>query len=419
MIRNYLLITLRNVWKYKGHSLINILGLAVAISSCLLIFLYVQFEQSYDRMFQTSDQLYLVTEQDQPENPPYIWTKGKLIPEFLLQAHSGVKEGLRMQEVELDLEQEGRRFREEGYYADSTYFSVFPFRLLEGNSHTCLNRKDGVVISQRLAQKLFAESSAFGKVLKVNFQPYVIRGIMENQPENFSFQTDIVLPFSAIPEGGFVDWGNTNTLSVIWVETHTDVAQLATVLDQWANTRVTRKVTFSLFPLTENHLYDSEDKPRRRLYSLLLIAMVILVIASINFTNLVTVRAMTRNREIGVRKVLGATRKQLIIQFMGESMLMTLIATCLGAAFTDLLLPFFNGLMDLELTINYLHNPFYFQVLIGVGIGVGFLAGIYPSLVFVQIFSCDLFARPNLNPTQRDWDFEMCWWLFNFRFRFC
>lgn len=384
MVRNYLIIAFRNILKYKGHSLINTLGLAVAIASCLLIFLYTQFEYSFDKFLPESDNIYLVAEQI-ATTPAYVWTKGKLIPEFLSQSHAGVKEGMRMRQGEFDLKYTNHRFSESGYYADSTYFTIFPLPLLAGDPQTCLDRKDGVVISEKLAKKLFRESPAYGQTLEVDFKTYVVRGVMENQPNNFSFQTDIILPFSAMPENRPIDWMNTNTMSVLLMDSKADIASLEETLHTWANTRITLQTNYSLFPLTENHLYSPEDKARRRLYSLLLIALAILVIASINFTNLVTVRGITRNQEIGVRKVLGATRKQLVFQFMGEAILMSLIATGFGAAFTDLLLPFFNDLMDLELSVNYLNNGGYFLALLMVGLGVGILSGIYPSLVLSKL----------------------------------
>ena len=392
MFKNYLTIAIRNLVRHKGYSLINIAGLAIGMACCLLIVLYVQYEFSYDRYHENVEQIYRVVDESGAQTP------GLMAP-ALLDDFPPIIHATRIKHFEKALISYGnKRFYEDRvFFADPSVFEVFTFPLIKGNSKTALQAPYSMVITQEMAGKYFGEDDPIGKTITYdNKHDFTITGVLENVPQNSHFKFDFLVSFATasdvFPNAGLDKWN-------YWSATHTYVLlpkdYPPTELEQqfpdfvikylgkgWVESFQTR---LHLQPLKQIHLHSNlwgEIEPNsdiKYIYLFSAIAFSILLIACINYMNLSTARYANRAREVGMRKVLGANRIQLIKQFMGESILMAFIALLLAAALMELFLPAFCSLIDRELVVNYLDNWLLLPDIIGIAMFVGIVSGSYPA----------------------------------------
>lgn len=389
MLKNYLTIAWRNLIKQKGHTFINVSGLAVAIASCLLIFLYIGHERSYNQHHEHIDRIYMVGEFFQ--GAASFYTRGQLVP-AAIQEISGVESGTRLQTSSTWVSTPTQRFQEGLMYVDSMYFDVFTVPFVAGTPEQAFRLANGVVISESIAAKYFDDQDALGQVLTIDFTDRVVTGVMQDMPATSTYRPDLLLPFS-IPEGwGGRNWDNTNTPSFLLLHPNTNpnhVAEQIEALVTRNKSELDSEEHFSTFPFKDYHLLansggnweEGSSFKQTMLQVLLAIGLAIVLIAAINFANLTTARALARTREIGVRKVLGAHRRQLISQFLGDALLLSYGAALVGAACAYAILPVFNMLLETSLVLDFTTQASPALLLLGISTGIGLLAGSYPAFV--------------------------------------
>ncbi|MDO6435408.1 ABC transporter permease [Flavitalea sp. BT771] len=395
MLKNYFKIALRSILRHKAYSFINISGLAIGMASSILILLWVQNELSYDRWHKDAEQTYRLTcnagDFRAAVNPAGML--GGLQSEMPV-----IKNTVRISHPETALFEAGvRKFEEKRvFYADSTFLQVFSFPLLSGDARTALMRPDGVLLTEETAKKYFGQDDPLGKTLrKDNGGNVVVTGVLADIPSNTHLQFDVILPLSAAADRNDLKtntWNNFNFYSYLVLDKHFEAtpAALARLQQQidgiYKKHEKNLKVNFQLQPLADIHLHSSGlqvDLPMhgnaQYVNIFFVVAIFILAVACINFMNLATARSARRAKEVGLRKVVGAMRGQLIRQFLGESLLISFFSLLAAVALVYLLLPLFNHLAGKTLTIHVWDGKILIGLL-GIAAFTGLLSGSYPAL---------------------------------------
>lgn len=411
MFKNYFKIAFRNLARNKIYSFINIAGLGIGLACALLIMLYVKDEISFDRFHKNVNHIYRIARKSNGNN--VNGTTGFLQGPRFTQNVPGVKSFVRVQGGAEDIKKGTEVQEQDGVLSvDSNFFSVFTFPLLSGNPETCLTEPHSIVLSEDAAKKYFATTDAVDKVLMVKedtgFVPYKVTAVAKRCPQNSSIQFDALLPFK-VSDADAKDTHNWfNSFLTTFVVLNDNVKQQATEKQMQSFYVADAKQTFYemlkndggnpddipmgtyfLQPYLDMHLNTELPESNgitntsNPMYSYLLsgIALFVLLIACINFVNLTIARSVKRAKEIGIRKVIGSNRKQLIYQFLGESFFLCTVAFALAIALVQLLLPLFNELANKALAISYLFDAKLIAGYIALYIITGLLAGFYPALV--------------------------------------
>jgi putative ABC transport system permease protein len=397
MLRNYLLMAWRNLLKGKAYSAINITGLAIGLASSILILLWVQNELSYDKFHKNAGQLYRILT-DFGDSKTLGTPAG--MPAALTGEIPVVKNAVRLYWAwsPVLMESGGKKFEEKhAWYADASFLEMFSYPLVKGDRSTALQQENGVLITQETATRYFGNEDPIGKVIrKGDKEDLVVTGVLANVPGNSDLQFDMLLPMASFSK---TDdrlrnnvWGNFSFFEYVQLDKGLDpsVANLAKVEKQMGqifrknNPEV--KASFILLPLTDIHLAPpsmGEMMPGRGnaqyVTIFFIIAILILVVACINFMNLATARSARRAKEIGLRKVSGALRGQLILQFLSESVFISFLALLIAVVLVRLFLPVFNGLADRRLTLDGTDARLWLGLL-GIALVTGLIAGSYPAL---------------------------------------
>ncbi|MGB3152756.1 MAG: ABC transporter permease, partial [Maribacter sp.] len=391
MFKNYIKIAWRNLWKNKGYSLLNIFGLAIGITCAAMILLWVEDEVGYDKDFAKQDVVYYI-----PTNQQYDgeWrtffeaTPGPLA-EILKQEVPGIVGAARTKSEDFLFQVDDTAINKNGRYADPDFLSIFSLTFVEGNLETAFNDVDAIVISQETATQLFGENiSAINKVVKINNENnYTVSGVYEDLPNNVTYTFDWLAPFERFAEGK--EW--VNGYGANFADTFVELSPEANfdIVNQKVKAILPMKTeddeTFAfLFSMKDWHLRSSFEGGKQiggqityvRLFSL--IAIIILLIACINFMNLATARSEKRANEVGVRKVLGSGRKGLISQFIAEAIITAALSAVLSVLLLKLLVPQFNMIIDKQLELS-LFNATHILTLIGITLFCGIVAGWYPA----------------------------------------
>lgn len=386
MIRSYLLVAIRSLLKRKGFSAINVVGLSMGLAAVILIFLYAQHELSYDRFHANGERIYQVYKERITPTGTQV-TRDTWIPmaDRLVREYPSVESAVRMWDQNGWVRHEDQRFQERVTYTDGSLLDVFTFPLARGDARTALSDPNAAVVSKAVATRYFGDDDPIGRTIRIdNTVDYTVTGVFDDIPSNSTIDIDIAVPATSIP--GYAeaanDWGGSFLFTYVLLDDPAAAASLeaqfpALVRTIW-DAEVASRTRFKLEPL--HNLQDALSGNRQYAYILLGIAFVILLIASINFMNLATARSLERAREIGMRKVLGARRRQLVYQFIGESTILSLTSLGLGFLAVLAVLPIFNDLYALELGLDVLRQPFVAASLLLLGVGVGVLAGAYPAL---------------------------------------
>jgi putative ABC transport system permease protein len=395
MIQNYFRTALRNFSGHAIFSFINVLGLTVGLTACFLIYIYVSFEISYDRFHTKADRIYRVA---CDTKTPAGTSSGIVTPAAvgfnMKAALPEVESVVRFYRGGLTVRRGDVKFDEENIlFADSSIFSVFDFPLLKGNPRTVLKTDFSMVLSETAAKKYFGLSDPIGKIVLLGGTaiPSTITGIMKDIPENSHIKADMVLSNS------FQNYLDTNWTALFYntyvlLRPGTDEKKLESKLPAFLKRYIPpgqqqSQLSYSLFlePLRDVYLRSKRggevSGSISNVYIFSVIALFILIIASINFINLSTARAAERAKEVGVRKVVGATRVQLIGQFMAEALLIALTAFILATLLSAILLPFFNDLAGKTLSPGIFEHRNNIIILFLTSTGIGIAAGIYPALV--------------------------------------
>lgn len=391
MYKNHFVMTMRNIRKHKLHSTVNILGLSIGMAVCLLIFLWIQDEFKYDRFHVNRDdiaQVYSKTMYSSGESRTSMSSYYPLA-KVLVEECPEVRKAVRYESASgLLLSYRDRRFTNDNVgLADPSFFDIFSFPLVQGNPETALIENYSIVISEAMAKKYFGSEDPVGKTITLlNDFDLQVTGIMENIPKQSSFLFDCVMPYALKFAPDFKEpehWGG-NPLDT-YVLLHKDIdrieveQKISAIVENHAKWE-TAKVTFHLHPLVKKHLYSTQGGGL--IQSLMIfsaIALFVWLIACINFTNLSTARASARGKEVGVRKVIGARKADLVRQFVGESLTISLLTLLIAVALVTAFLPAFNGLLGKQLSIGLLLKPGIILGFLGIAFFTGILAGSYPA----------------------------------------
>jgi hypothetical protein len=401
MLINYLKITFRNMKRHKGYSFINIAGLAIGMAICILILLWIQDELNYDRFHENADNICRVNMNDQ--NYGVVWPVVSIpVGPALKQEFPEVLDSVRVSDFSGLVTWEEKKSDEIGAYVDPSFFEVFSFPFVKGDPKTALSAPSSIVITQEMANKFFSNADPLGKNLKLNNAlDFAVTGVIKDMPQNSHIHFDFLAPFEIFEkrDGDPTNWGRFQIYTYVMLQDDTPFNELENKIAgllQEHNVREGPKL--GLEPLTRIHLYAMDGGgDMRYVYVFSIIAVFILVIACINFMNLTTARSSTRAKEIGMRKVTGAQRADLIKQFMGESVLISFIALTFSVFLVILLLPAFNNLADKQLALNPQGNWSLILGFVGIVLFTGLLAGSYPALFLssfkpVNILSGSLIA---------------------------
>jgi ABC-type antimicrobial peptide transport system permease subunit len=395
MFKMYLKLAYRNITKDKAYSIINITGLAIGLASSILILLWVQNELSYDKFHKNAGQIYRITSSigdfKASINPAGM-------PAGLKAEMPVVKNTARLSSITTVLLEAGNKKFEERrvFYADPSFMDVFTFPLVQGDRATALKNVDGILITQEMATKYFGSQNPIGKLLKKdNNENVVITGVFANIPANSHLQFDFILPMASLArtDNGLQKnrWDDFSFYSYVQLDNGFDpsaanLLRLEKQMDQIFHKHSPEmKAAFQLQPLTKIHLAPERlgDLPghgnAQYVNIFFIIAILIIVVACINFMNLATARSARRAKEIGLRKVAGAIRGQLILQFLSESVFISFLSLLLALGIVCFFLPVFNELADRKLAIDLSDAKFWISLL-GIALLTGLISGSYPAL---------------------------------------
>ncbi|AEV99539.1 hypothetical protein A4D02_27250 [Niastella koreensis] len=394
MFQNYLKIALRSILRYKAYSIINILGLAIGMASSILILLWVQHELSYDKWHKQAAKIYRV-------NSAAGDFKTAVSPAGMaggVQAIlPAIRNTVRMSAPNSFLFATGDRKFEESrvYYADSTFLQVFSFPLVKGDARTALQRPDAILITAEMATKYFGHDDPIGKVLrKNNNNNVVVTGVLADVPANSHLQFDFIQPMSAPEQRREITenpYNNFSFYTYIQLDDHFNASKAALAgLEKQMNDFFKKqnkdiRIDFTLQPLTSIHLHSNLQMELagggniQYVNIFFIVAIFIMIVACINFMNLATARSARRAKEVGLRKVVGALRWQLMGQFLGEAMLISFFALLVAIIIVLLALPAFNELAGKKLIVH-IWNGQLMTTLVGISVATGFLSGSYPAL---------------------------------------
>ncbi|WP_420388560.1 ABC transporter permease [Roseivirga sp.] len=396
MFKNYLKVALRSLLRHKGYTFINIFGLTVGLCAALLILLYAESELTYDRFHSKADNIYMVyKERVTPTGTQETFDTWAPTWEALKEDYSQIVNGARVLEQGLWVEVNGERFNESTTLTDPSYFELFDFELKEGNQESILSDLNQAVVSQELADRLFPGANAMGKTIEIPSleNQYIISGILADVPYNSYLQPNLVIRVQSHPqfEGIAGNWGGSFLESYVQLEPQANVAQLESSFEDFItkiwDAQTAETTNFKLLNMLD--IYNRFNDNRQYAYILLFVAIGILLIAAINFMNLATARSMERSREAGMRKVLGALRPQLIVQYLTESMAITFISLILGLFLAVSLLPMFNAYYSVGLDVNFWQEPMHLSAIIGIGVFIGLCSGLYPAFYLTSLKSVD------------------------------
>lgn len=396
MLKNYFKVTLRNIRQHKGYALINVAGLAIGMACFILILLFVGFELSFDGYHEKADQIYRIVLERLHSGESFFMAPTMLPLAPALNANlPDISHAVRVSQRRSELiSSEEKYFYERLYYGDADLFEVFSFPLLKGEPDTVLSEPFSMVITERVAEKYFGSQDPLGKTLKINNkQDYKITGILAEIPANSHFRFHLMASFSSLNNTERVkrnSWTSfSNDYTYICLPAGVDKAALQGKIQALVNSSADledddRYITH-LQALQDIHFSDlnydfARTYNRSYLYAFSAVGFFILLIACINFMNLATARSGRRAREVGLRKVVGAYRSQLIKQFFTESVVMALIALAASVLLVYLILPQFNRFINRVLVFDLFKEPGLLFALLGLTLFTGILAGCYPAL---------------------------------------
>nr|WP_298923621.1 ABC transporter permease [uncultured Allomuricauda sp.] len=396
MLKNHIKVAWRSFTKNKWYSLLNIGGLTIGMACSIFILLWVQNESSYDTFHSNADNIYRLTAEANENFKAAVSAPGMVeeLPDYIPE----IKSSLRLSApFEALVEIDNQKFKEGPvFYADSNLLDVFTFPLIEGEPETALENPDAVLITEAIATKYFGAGSALGKTIKVdNKDTFTVTGVLADVPSNSHLQFNMIIPmtYQAKNDSDLVNkvWNSFNFYGYFQFEKNavSTPEKLSEMVDRinkiFAERSPEFEITFNLQPLKDIHLHSALqiDLPGhgniQYVNIFFLVAFIILIVACINYMNLATARSSKRAKEVGLRKVIGAGRRQLIFQFLGESLIISFLSLVLAIGLVYLLLPAFNHLSQKELVFS-MADPILWSALLIIALITGLISGSYPAL---------------------------------------
>ncbi|SEI57947.1 putative ABC transport system permease protein [Dyadobacter sp. SG02] len=401
MFKNYLKIAFRNLTKHKAFSFINISGVSLGLTCFLLLALYVKDELAYDRFHEHGDRIYRLNRTFLANDGTESLRLGHAAPPFgplVKQDFPQVEQVVRLLETGALVKYGEKRFSEENMFAaEANVFKVFTFKIDQGNPDKALENPFSIMFSKPMAEKYFGNDDPIGKVVRLDNQfDYTVTGVFEPLPAQSHFHPSFLVSFSTLnddriygAEGLRTNWGNNSFSTFLLLPKHFDAKKLEAAFPAFQNKHIDPKASkysvLTLTKLTDIHLrshLDSEIEANgdiQYVYLFSAIAIFILLIACINYMNLATAKSATRAKEVGMRKVIGAVRSQLVNQFLSESVILVAISVVLAFTTMVLCLPLFNNFTQKQLSVSALLDPTFLTILVGITVFTGLAAGSYPA----------------------------------------
>ena len=397
MLKNYILVALRNLEKHKGYSFINIAGFAVGIACCIMLGLYINAELSYDRYHVNAERIFRLGVRGYQGETQYEWGDSNAVAALALRTdYPEVINTVRFGTVPDSSVRYGDKLFYEGdfLYAENSVFDVFSWRLIKGDPSSALKSPSTVVISQDVAEKYFGSEEPMGKILIFNNQDsFTVTGVIQNVPENSTLTFDALCSFETLYSQGrgispiLRNWLDFNFETYLLLEKGFDYrrleAKLPALLEKHAGRLMKIRGSheeFFLQPLRDIHLRRPGDNAVLYVYVFSIIALFVLLIACFNFMNLSTARSAERAREVGLRKVLGAHRTKLIFQFLGESILYSFFAFLFALVLVEAGRPLLQSLLGYDIPLGLREMIGFLPVLMALILATGLVAGSYPAL---------------------------------------
>jgi len=386
-------IALRNLWKNKGFTLINVGGLAIGLASCMILLLYVAYEWSYDKQFTDSDKTYVVYQNSSANGKTFswAWTPNAMAAEVAAK-EQGVKYASHSTYPNPKLiSREDKKITGRAIFTDRFFTKILDYKFISGNPDQVMKNVNTIVLTRSFARKLFGNEDAINKTVKFDNQHLLkVEAVIEDVPANSSIQFDYLMPWALFEErepwARGVNWGSNMCLTLVQLKNNSSFNELnASIKDIYKRNQKGNTTEALLHPLTKWHLFSDFENGKsvggkiEQLKIFLLLAFCILLIACVNFMNLSTARSERRAKEVGIRKAIGSTRKSLIGQFFIESIFITFVSTVLAFVLVELSFSYFNQLLNIELQFDYTNIRFW-GVLLALILFTGLIAGSYPAL---------------------------------------
>jgi len=403
MLKNYLKIAVRNLRKHKGYTFINIAGLTVGMACCALMLLFIRHELNYDRFHQKAGRIYRLTMHMSREGSEHTGSvMAAPIGPALAQEFPEIRQAVRLQPPYNNtlVKYQDRQFYEGGlYYADPNIFEIFDFPLQSGNAATALQNPKSVVLSQEAARKYFGEEDPLGKILQIERgeRAFQVTGVLQEIPSTSHVRPDLLIPFNNLLPRQLSNWWMFSYPTYVLLDDNASAADAIAKLPEFVDKHYSNgpprfgKLTLSMQPLVDIHLRSDFDNDPGALsamtyiYLFAALAALIIAIACINFMNLATARSQHRSREVGVRKVVGGMRLQLVLQFLAESIVLAFIAVIGAAMLIEFFLPVFNALAQKNIEVDFASDWSLVAGFVALALTVGIAAGSYPAFFLSRV----------------------------------
>ena len=398
MLKNYLKIALRNFKRHKGYTFLNIAGFAIGMACCLIIFLYVRHETGFDTYHKDVERIYRIVQDIRTSTSNRLFAPvSPMVGPTLKSDYPQIEQTARLitRGSRLVRREEIVFYEDRFMYADNELFEIFTIPFIQGSPQNALSRPQTLVISETMAQKYFSGENPLGETLEINSEEYEITGVVIDSPTNTHLKYDFIASLETWKDWSEMsNWYSTMFFTYLKVKPNVNMKefsqQISHVADKYVGERLASRGTtyfYLLQHVPSIHLYSNigfdVEAPGNPLYVKIfsLVGLFIILIAGLNFMNLATARAANRSKEVGLRKVVGAQRFQLIGQFLGESILMAILSLGLALVLARFLITLLNNLIGLTLNFADLLRPEILVVLMGGACLVGVLAGLYPAFV--------------------------------------
>ena len=401
MLKSLIKTAFRHILKHFGYSILNILGLTLGISSALFLVIYVADEISYDRYHEKADRIYRVSSKITEPDDQFTWVVAQIpFGPQVVQDYPEVQSFVRFINMPRALyKYEDKEFNEENfYYVDSTMFDIFTYDVIKGDAKTAISEPNKIAVTERIAERYFGSDDPIGKTLTTGNTSFEVTGIIKDVPSNSHFRFDAIASRNNLPKQ-IGSWGNFGVYTYLLFPDNFDTKAFETKMQAMYDAHMKTifgplniKIEYILEPITRIHLYSTnagEPEPTGSItyvYIFGVVAMFLVLIAAMNYMNLATARSAGRAREVGMRKVVGSRRGTLIMQFLSESTMFTVISLILSIIILIILLPKFNLLAGKSFNLSVIYSPVVLLTLLGAVIIVGIVGGSYPAF-FLSRFS--------------------------------
>lgn len=402
MFKLNLKIAWRNLWKNKGYTLINILGLSIGMASCILIFIFIRYQMSFDKDFKDSDRIYRVVSSWDYSDGNQFFSQGVPLPltpamrndfSSYIEKIAAIEQSTGVIQINDAAGKERLKTQEDVFYIEPDFFGIFDYKWLSGD-YAALKDPGNIVLSKEMADKFFGSwKNALGKSLNYDMASYIVIGVIDDVAENNSVPLKIMLSYKSFKSRNLDRWGSvgSSSESYIKLKPNVDIAALNTPLQAFLKKYYTEKAPGKeghLFqPLNDIHYnskfgnFSGRIMPKKQIYGLAVIGFFLIITASINFINLATAQAVSRSKEVGIRKVMGSQRGQLVAQFLTETLTIVLVSLLLGSVLTEIALPGMQNLFGSKISFSIFEHPIILAFLLFLAVFVSLLAGFYPAIV--------------------------------------